>query len=78
MTYINRRLSLIVIFLIYQNGFQIVKIVFRRVTISYPAKVIGKCFLDKAEQSGTTLTPMKLQKLIYYAHGWYLAIKINL
>lgn len=43
--------------------------------MSYPAKVIANAFLDKAEQEGTCITPMKLQKLIYYAHGWYLAIK---
>ncbi|MDK2598654.1 Panacea domain-containing protein [Pseudoalteromonas obscura] len=43
--------------------------------MSYPAKVIANAFLEKAQKTGEQLTPMKLQKLIYYAHGWYLAIQ---
>ncbi len=36
---------------------------------------IAVCFLKIVErEAGSTITPLKLQKLLYYAQGWYLAI----
>lgn len=40
----------------------------------YPTATIANWFLDKADDAGKPLDPMKLQKLIYFAHGWYLAL----
>ena len=40
----------------------------------YPAKTIAAYFLFLSKSSGNPITPMKLQKLIYFAHGWCLAI----
>jgi uncharacterized phage-associated protein len=42
--------------------------------MSYDAKAIANYYLDAAEKQSTSLTPMKLQKLIFFAHGWYLAL----
>jgi uncharacterized phage-associated protein len=37
----------------------------------YSPKSIANYFLDLAKSSGEAISPMKLQKLVYYAHGWY-------
>lgn len=34
-------------------------------------KAIANHFLSLARASGQPISPMKLQKLVYYAHGWY-------
>ena len=37
----------------------------------YTPKSLANYFLDLAKASGQSISPMKLQKLVYYAHGWY-------
>ncbi len=38
----------------------------------YEAVAVANWFLDRARQTETTMTQMKLHKLIYFAHGWAL------
>jgi uncharacterized phage-associated protein len=40
----------------------------------YPAAAIANEFIKLARESNRPLSPMKLQKLVYFAHGWYLAL----
>lgn len=40
----------------------------------YNALAIANFYLDLAKQKKEPINPMKLQKLIYFAHGWSLAI----
>lgn len=35
---------------------------------------VANSFIDIARRNGVGITPMKLQKLVYYAHGWSLGI----
>lgn len=37
----------------------------------YSPKSIANYFLELAHAKGEAISPMKLQKLVYYAHGWY-------
>ena len=39
----------------------------------YSAKAVANYFLDKGNEDGILITPMKVIKLVYLAHGWYLA-----
>lgn len=39
--------------------------------MSYSPKSIANYFLDLAHAQGEAIDPMKLQKLVYYAQGWY-------
>jgi uncharacterized phage-associated protein len=36
---------------------------------------VARYFINKSAETGVELTPMKLIKLVYLAHGWYLGIK---
>jgi uncharacterized phage-associated protein len=40
----------------------------------YSAATIANYFIDRADSDGKTIDQMKIQKLVYYAHGWYLAM----
>jgi len=40
-----------------------------------PTLAVANYFVGKSLDSGESLTPMKLIKLAYIAHGWHLAIK---
>jgi uncharacterized phage-associated protein len=40
----------------------------------YSSKAVANTFLDIAKANNVAdISPMKLQKLIYYAHAWHLA-----
>lgn len=40
--------------------------------MSWPATEVANYFLKKSFEKGNIVTPMKLLKLVYIAHGWHL------
>jgi uncharacterized phage-associated protein len=40
----------------------------------FPAEAVANEFLELAKKDGEALSPMKLLKLVYFAHGWHLAL----
>lgn len=40
----------------------------------FDVRAVANFFLDRAEEAGQKLDHMKLQKLVYIANGWHLAI----
>lgn len=42
--------------------------------MAYPARQIAEWFIARAGRERKSLTQMKLQKLVYIAHGWNLAL----
>lgn len=54
------------------NGIQIKDS--REQNMIYSAKAIANYFLALAEVSGKSITPMKIQKLVYMASGWHMAL----
>jgi uncharacterized phage-associated protein len=45
--------------------------------MSFPAKAVANEFLRIARENSEALTAMKLQKLVFFAHGWTLALTGN-
>lgn len=43
--------------------------------MTYPVRHVANCFLQKDFADGkASITPMKMQKLVYFLHGWHLAV----
>ena len=42
--------------------------------MAYSPEAVANAFLEIAERAGVAISPMKIQKLVYFAHGWHLAI----
>jgi len=45
------------------------------VPAAYDARAVANFILDLADDDGLPLTQLALLKIIYFAHGWYLAAK---
>jgi uncharacterized phage-associated protein len=43
--------------------------------MSYPPSAIANTFLRLARSAHQAIDPMKMQKLVYFAHGWHLGLK---
>jgi uncharacterized phage-associated protein len=41
---------------------------------TYDARAVANYFLLKAATEGRKIDPMGIQKLVYFAHGWFLAL----
>ena len=45
-----------------------------RLPMPYSSEKIANFFLGLAQKEQVELTPLKLQKLLYFAHGWHLVL----
>jgi len=45
------------------------------ISMAYDAKIVANYFLDLADRDHVFVSPLKLQKLVYLAHGWSLALR---
>ena len=45
--------------------------------MAHSSLVIANEFIRRSLQSGCPITQMQVQKLVYFAHGWYLAVTGN-
>jgi uncharacterized phage-associated protein len=43
--------------------------------VAYSAKAVANYLLGRAWRERRKLDPMQIQKLVYYAHGWHLALR---
>ncbi len=43
--------------------------------MGYSAKAIANYFFSKGQKEKKPITPLKMQKLVYVAHGWHLGIE---
>lgn len=43
--------------------------------MTYSPKAIANCFLNRGFRDKISIDPLKIQKLIFYANGYYLALK---
>jgi uncharacterized phage-associated protein len=50
---------------------------FKQVNIMENPIAVANYFVQKSLADGTALTPMKVLKLTYISHGWYLALSAN-
>jgi uncharacterized phage-associated protein len=44
------------------------------ILVPFDTGAIANYVLDLGDRDGRPISPMKLQKLLYFAHGWYLAL----
>lgn len=42
--------------------------------MSYRASAVANFFITRGVQDKSPVDPMKLQKLVYFGHGWYMAV----
>jgi uncharacterized phage-associated protein len=42
--------------------------------MALPSSAVADYFLELAKRDSIPITPLKLQKLVYFAHGWYLGL----
>lgn len=57
-----------------QASFLLSPLISSSILMKYSTKAAANKFIEIAKDRGSPITPMKLQKLVYFAHGWYLSL----